>query len=145
MLAHTLDDEIGSQDTHRRDTNTRLGCAVSCAKASEDDSAGTSHSAEEGLETVVSMYVVGLRTQYVMVLRANILLVGVIDRVVRRQSRDWRTDLRRRQGCAHHVSSNPHFIQATTMSQRYIERCSVETYPGSNHGARDHTRDLWPL
>ena len=45
----TLDNEVGPQDTHGRDTNTGLCRAVCGAKAGEDDGAGAAHCTEEWL------------------------------------------------------------------------------------------------
>lgn len=50
--SRTLDDKIGSEDTHGSDTNTGLGGSVRGTKAGEDDGAGAAHSTEEGLEMV---------------------------------------------------------------------------------------------
>lgn len=45
----TLDDQVGPEDTHGGDTDTRLGRAVGGAHAGEDDGAGAAHGTEEGL------------------------------------------------------------------------------------------------
>ena len=50
-IKRTLDDQIGSQDTHGRDTNAGLGGAVGSAEAGEDDGRRAAHRAEEGLLT----------------------------------------------------------------------------------------------
>lgn len=50
--SRTLDDKIGSEDTHGSDTDTRLGGTVGGTETGEDDGAGAAHSTEEGLEMV---------------------------------------------------------------------------------------------
>jgi hypothetical protein len=45
----TLDDQVGAEDTHGSDTDTRLGGTVRGAKAGEDNGAGAAHSTKEGL------------------------------------------------------------------------------------------------
>jgi hypothetical protein len=46
---HTLDNQIRPEDTHRGDTDTRLGSSVCGAETCEDDGAGAAHGAKEGL------------------------------------------------------------------------------------------------
>lgn len=45
----TLDDEVRAEDTHGRDTNSRLGGTVGSAEASEDNSGCAAHGTKEGL------------------------------------------------------------------------------------------------
>ena len=45
---NVLDDQVGAEDTHGSDTNTRLGGTVRGAKAGEDNGAGAAHSTKEG-------------------------------------------------------------------------------------------------
>lgn len=45
----TLDDQIWSEDTHGRDTNTRLCGTVSGTEAGEDDGGSAAHGTKEGL------------------------------------------------------------------------------------------------
>jgi len=46
---HTLDNQIWSEDTHGRDTNTRFCGSVGGTEAGEDDGGGAAHGTEEGL------------------------------------------------------------------------------------------------
>lgn len=46
---HTLDDQVGPENTHGRDTNTGLGGTVGGAEAGEDDGGRAAHRTEEGL------------------------------------------------------------------------------------------------
>lgn len=45
----TLDDQVRTEDTHSRDTNTSLGGTVGSTKAGEDNGGGAAHGTEEGL------------------------------------------------------------------------------------------------
>lgn len=45
---NVLDDQVGAEDTHGSDTDTRLGGTVRGAKAGEDNGAGAAHSTKEG-------------------------------------------------------------------------------------------------
>lgn len=49
MRLHTLDDQVGSENTHGGNTNTRLCGTVSGAEAGEDDGRCAAHGTEEGL------------------------------------------------------------------------------------------------
>lgn len=46
----TLDDQIGTENTHGGDTNARLGGTIGGTEASEDNGTGAAHSTKEGLE-----------------------------------------------------------------------------------------------
>ena len=46
---HTLDDEIGSKDTHGRDTDAGLCGSIGGAEAGEDNGGGAAHGTEKGL------------------------------------------------------------------------------------------------
>ena len=46
---HTLDDQVGAEDTHRANADARLGGAVRGTEAGEDDGGGAAHGAKEGL------------------------------------------------------------------------------------------------
>lgn len=48
-MLRTLHDKIRAKNTHRRNTDTRLGGTVRSTQAGEDDSAGAAHGTEEGL------------------------------------------------------------------------------------------------
>jgi len=43
-----LDDKVGSQDAHSRDTNAGLCSSICSTKACEDDGGGAAHGTEEG-------------------------------------------------------------------------------------------------
>lgn len=45
---NVLDDQVGAEDTHGGDTDTRLGGTVRGTKAGEDNGAGAAHGTEEG-------------------------------------------------------------------------------------------------
>lgn len=45
---NVLDDQVGAEDTHSGDTNTRLGGTVRGTETGEDNSAGAAHGTEEG-------------------------------------------------------------------------------------------------
>jgi hypothetical protein len=45
---NVLDDEVRAEDTHGRDTDTRLGSTVGSAKAGEDNGASATHGTKEG-------------------------------------------------------------------------------------------------
>ena len=45
----TLDNEVGSEDTHGGDTDAGLGGSVGGAQTGEDDGSGAAHSTEERL------------------------------------------------------------------------------------------------
>lgn len=47
--SRTLHDQIGTENTHGGDTNTRLGGTVGGTQAGENNGAGAAHSTEEGL------------------------------------------------------------------------------------------------
>jgi hypothetical protein len=47
---HTLDDQVGTEDSHGADTDTGLSGSIGSTEAGEDDSGGTAQRAEEGLE-----------------------------------------------------------------------------------------------
>jgi hypothetical protein len=45
----TLDNQVGSEDTHGTNTNPRLGSSICSTKAGEHNSRGAAHSTEEWL------------------------------------------------------------------------------------------------
>ena len=51
-IQRTLDDEVRSEDTHGRDTDTGLGSTIRGAEAGEDDGRCATHGTEEGLDDV---------------------------------------------------------------------------------------------
>lgn len=55
VQAHTLDDQVGPKDTHRRDTDTSLCGSVCSPEAGEDNGASAAHCTKEGLFPQVSL------------------------------------------------------------------------------------------
>lgn len=54
MRWHTLYDQVRSENTHRRDTDTGLGGSIGSSQAGEDNGSRAAHGTEEGLQSFVS-------------------------------------------------------------------------------------------
>lgn len=48
-MQQTLHDQVGSENTHGRDTDARFCRSIGSAEAGEDDGGGAAHGTEEGL------------------------------------------------------------------------------------------------
>jgi len=54
MRRHTLHDQVRSENTHRRDTDTGLGGSIGSSQASEDNGSRAAHGTEERLQSLLA-------------------------------------------------------------------------------------------
>ena len=54
--SRTLDDQVGTEDSHAADTDTSLSGTIGSAKAGENDGRSAAQRTEEGLKANISTY-----------------------------------------------------------------------------------------